>query len=138
MTKFESEIKIIPAAQETVYAKLSNLNNLEALKDRLPADKVKNLSFDEDHLSFEVSPVGQVQLEIVERDPVKCIKFGSVQSPMAFNLWIQLLPVDVNQCKMKITIGAELNPFMKTMVQKPLKEGLAKMADVLAMIPYNA
>lgn len=138
MTKFESEIKIIYAAQETVYAKLSDLNNLAAIQDRLPADKVKNLHFDADHLSFEVAPVGQVQLEIVEREPAKCIKFGSTQSPVPFNLWIQLLPTSANECKMKITIGAELNMFIKGMVSKPLQEGVNKMADMLAMIPYNS
>lgn len=136
MTKFESEVKLIAASQEAVYDKLSNLNNLEAVKDRLPQDKVKNLSFDTDSLTVEVPPVGAITLQVVEREPHKCIKFGTTTSPIPFNLWIQLLPVAEAQCKMKITIGAELNPFMKTMVQKPLKEGLEKMADMLAMIPY--
>ena len=40
------------------------------------------------------------------------------------------------ECKMKLTIGMELNPFMKTMVQKPLQEGLEKMAETLSMINY--
>ena len=38
---------------------------------------------------------------------------------------------------MKLTIGMDLNPFMKAMVQKPLQEGLEKMADMLAVIPYE-
>ena len=29
-----------------------------------------------------------------------------------------------------------MNPFMKAMVQKPLNEGLEKMADMLSMIQY--
>lgn len=136
MTKFESEVKLIPAPQQAVYDKLSDLNNLEAVKDRIPQDKVKNLQFDADSLSLEVSPVGTITLQIVEREPLKCIKFGTTTSPMPFNLWIQLLPVDEAHCKMKLTLGAELNPFMKAMVQKPLGEGLQKMADMLAMIPY--
>ena len=37
---------------------------------------------------------------------------------------------------MKLTIGMDLNPFMKAMVQKPLQEGVEKMADALALIPY--
>ena len=136
MTKFESGIKVIPFAQAQVYEKLSDLSNLEKIKDRLPADKVKNLSFDADSLSFEVSPVGQVSLQIVEKEPCKCIKFGTTTSPLPFNLWIQLLPVTETECKMKLTIGMDLNPFIKGMVQKPLQEGIEKMADMLAMIPY--
>lgn len=136
MTKFESEVKIVPASQQAVYEKLSDLNNLEKVKDRLPADKVKNLSFDAESLTIEVPPVGTITLQIVEKEPCKCIKFATTASPLPFNLWIQMLPVTETQCKMKLTIGMELNPFMKTMVQKPLKEGLEKMADALAMIQY--
>lgn len=136
MTKYESEIKFIQASQEAVYDKLSNLNNLESVKDRLPQDKVKNLTFDADSLSIEVSPVGKISLQIVEKEPCKCIKFGSVDSPVPFNVWIQILPVTDTQSKMKITLGAEINMFMKAMVQKPLQEGVVKLADMLAMIPY--
>ncbi len=138
MTKFESSIKQVQAPQGAVYAKLSDLNNLAQIKDRLPEDKVKNLTFDADTLSMEVSPVGTITLQIVEREPEKCIKFGTTTSPLPFNLWIQILPVSDTTCKMKLTIGMELNPFMKAMVQKPLQEGLEKMADMLAVIPYNA
>mgnify|MGYP000616945673 FL=1 len=136
MTKFESSVKHVQASQEAVYAKLSDLSNLEHLKDRIPADKVNNLSFDSDSLSFEVSPVGKITLEIVEREPCKCIKFGTTVSPLPFNLWIQIVPVTETECKMKLTIGMELNPFMKAMVQKPLQEGLEKMADALSMVSY--
>ena len=59
MTKFESAVKVIPASQKAVYEKLSDLSNLEKVKDRLPQDKVKNLSFDAETLSIEVPPVGE-------------------------------------------------------------------------------
>ena len=136
MTKFESTVKVIPYSQERVYEKLSDLSNLEALKDRLPEDKVKDISFDSDTLSFSVAPVGQLTLKIVEREPSKCIKFETTNSPLPFNLWIQLVATTDEECKLKATIGMELNPFMKAMVQKPPQEGLEKMVDVLAMIQY--
>lgn len=126
MTKFESAVKVIPASQNAVYEKLSDLNNLDKVKDRLPQDKVKNLSFDKENLSIEVPPVGKIVLQIVEKEPCKCIKFATTSSPLPFNLWIQIVPVTETECKMKLTIGMELNPFMKTMVQKPLQEGLEK------------
>lgn len=127
---------MIPYSSERVYAKLSDLNNLEAVKDRLPQDKVKDLSFDADTLSMEVSPVGVLKLQVVEREPCKCVKFETVQSPLPFNLWIQLVETGSEECKMRITIGMDINPFMKAMVQKPLQEGVEKMADMLAVIPY--
>ena len=136
MTKFESAVKVIPASQKAVYEKLSDLSNLEKVKDRLPQDKVKNLSFDAETLSIEVPPVGKIVLQIVEKEPCKCIKFATTTSPLPFNLWIQIVPVTETECKMKLTIGMELNPFMKTMVKKPLQEGLEKMAETLSLINY--
>lgn len=136
MTKFESAVKVIPASQKAVYEKLSDLSNLEKVKDRLPQDKVKNLSFDAETLSIEVPPVGKIVLQIVEKEPCKCIKFATTTSPLPFNLWIQIVPVTETECKMKLTIGMELNPFMKIMVQKPLQEGLEKMAETLSLINY--
>lgn len=136
MTKFESAVKVISASQKAVYEKLSDLSNLEKVKDRLPQDKVKNLSFDAETLSIEVPPVGKIVLQIVEKEPCKCIKFATTTSPLPFNLWIQIVPVTETECKMKLTIGMELNPFMKTMVQEPLQEGLEKMAETLSLINY--
>lgn len=136
MTKFESSVKVIPFSQERVYDKLADLNNLEAIKDRLPQDKVKDMSFDTDTLTFSVDPVGQLTLKIVEREPSKCIKFETTQSPLPFNMWIQIVSTTAEESKLKVTIGLEINPFMKAMVQKPLQEGIEKMADMLSMIQY--
>lgn len=136
MTKFESSVKVIPYSQERVYDKLADLSNLESIKDRLPQDKVKDMSFDTDTLSFNVDPVGQLTLKIIEREPCKCIKFETINSPLPFNMWIQIVSSADEECKLKITIGLDINPFMKAMVQKPLQEGLEKMVDMLAVIGY--
>ena len=137
MTKFESSIREIQAPQQKVYDLLSNLENLEKVRDRVPEDKLKDFSFDNDSLSVNVPPVGSISMRIVEREEPKTIKFETEQSPVPFNFWIQLLPVTDESCKMKLTIKAELNPFIKTMVQKPLQEGLEKIADALQMIDYS-
>ena len=76
------------------------------------------------------------KLSDLEREPNKCIKLETTNSPLPFNMWIQLVATGGEECKLKVTIGMELNPFMKAMVQKPLQEGLEKMADMLAMIQY--
>lgn len=136
MANFESSVKVIPYSQERVYAKLSDLSNLESVKDRLPEDKIQDLSFDSDTLSFSVSPIGQLTLQIVEREPCKCIKLATTNSPLPFNMWIQLVSTAEEECKLKVTISMDINPFMKAMVQKPLQDGLEKMVEMLSMINY--
>ena len=136
MAKFESTIREINYPQQNVYNLLSDLSNIEKIKDRLPEDKIKDLTFYENSISIS-SPMGAVKLNIIEREEPTSIKFETEQSPLAFNLWIQILPVDENSCKMKLTIKAELNPFIKGMVSKPLQDGLEKVADLLQMIKYE-
>lgn len=136
MSKFESGIKHIPHPQTAVYNVLSDLSNLDKVKDKLPEDKIKDLSFDSDSLTIG-APMGSVSMRIIEREEPKCIKFATEKSPIAANLWIQIVPEGEDACKMKLTIKADINPFIKGMVAKPLQEGLEKIADVLAMIPYN-
>ena len=139
MTTFESNITVIPANIERIFATLSDLTNLERLKAALPADKasqIKEMTFDTDSLTIEVNPVGKLCMRIVDRDPFKPIKFAAENSPIPFNLWIQLVSIGETETKTRITVKAELNPFIKPMVSKPLQEGINKMAEMLTVIPY--
>lgn len=137
MSKFESSIKQIPYSQQAVYAMLSDLGNIEKVRDRIPEDKIRDFRFDRDTIAVTAPPIGELRLRIVERDEPKCIKFATEQSPIPFDMWIQVLPVTDATSKMKLTIKAELNPFIKGMVQGPLKEGVEKIADALAAIRYE-
>ena len=112
-SKFESSVKFVPYSQQAVY------NN-----------------FDQDTVSLQVPPVGELKLRICDREEPKCVKFETVQSPVPFNVWVQVLPVDENNSKMKVTVKAELNPFIKSMVEKPLQDGVEKIADALAQVHY--
>lgn len=136
-SKFESSVRQIDAPQERVYEMLSNLQHLERLKDRIPEDKLQGLQFDSDSISMDAPMVGKVAMHIVEREEPKTIKFETTQSPVPLNFWVQLLPVGEDSCKMKLTLKAELNMFIKAMVQKPLQEGIEKVADVLQHIDYG-
>ncbi len=135
-SKVESSVKLVPYSQQAVYSNISDLTNLEKVRDRVPEDKVKDFSFDADTVSINVAPVGELKLRICDREEPKCVKFETVQSPVPFNVWVQVLPVDENSSKMKVTVKAELNPFIKSMVEKPLQEGVEKIADALAMVHY--
>lgn len=139
--QFESSVKHVPYSQECVYGKLSDLNNLESVRDRLEQvkgkleGKLEDLAFDQDSITIKVQGIS-LTLRIVEREPMKCIKFEGEKSPVPMNLWVQILPVSEEEAKMKVTVRAEVNMFMKAMVSKPLQEGVEKIAEMLSMIPY--
>ena len=137
MTKFESSIKPIPYPVENVYRNISDLSNLERVRDRIPEDKLENFQFDSDSVQVSVSPVGVIKLRIIEREENRCVKFETEQSPLPFNLWIQVLPVSATDSKMKVTVKADIPFMLKGMVAGPLQDGVEKIADALAQIPYE-
>lgn len=136
MTTIESSIRQIDYPQQTVYNMLSDLSNIEKVRDKIPEEQVKDLTFDADSISISTQ-MGAVKLTVVDREAPKTIKFETKESPVPFNFWIQLLPTSDTSCKMKLTIKADLNPFIAGMVKKPLQQGIERIADGLQAIKYE-
>ncbi|MDH6354027.1 hypothetical protein M2132_000347 [Dysgonomonas sp. PH5-45] len=140
MTEFTSEIKIIPYSDEVIFPVLSDLSKLELVRDRLPEDKLekmKNFSCDRDSFTVSVDPVGSIRFVIVEREPNSTIKLQGEKLPFDINMWVQLKAKSETETAMKLTVKVNLNPFLKPMLSKPLQEGIAKVADTLARLPYD-
>jgi len=137
MTEFSSITKIVSCSQTKVYAVLSDLSNLEKIKDRIPTHQVNDFAFDRDSVSFSVSPVGKIKITIVERTPPTDVRFAAEQSPIDMHLHLHLQAIGEQETALKLTVYAQLNPFIKPLLSKPVQEGIDKIADTLAMIPYN-
>jgi len=133
MTTYESDIKTISSNEEVVFGILSDLQNLQKIKENASfTDKVKDLQFDADSCSFAVEGFGKMGFRIVEREPFKTIKLASEKAPVEVSVWIQLKQVAENDTRMKLTLKAELPTMIKMMVDKKLKEGINAIADILA------
>lgn len=137
MTEFTSDIKTISHDDVDVFRVLSDLSKLELVKDQIPEDKIKDFKFDSNSCSFRVDPIGEVRFNVVEREPNKLVKFKSEKLPFDVFLWIQLVQKADKDTKMKMTLRADLSPLIKGMVSKPLKEGLEKISDIIASLPYD-
>ena len=141
MKRIESDVKHISFSQETVYAKVSDLSNLQSLVDLIPEDQkasanIESLTCTPDTVSCNISPIGQIEFGVVSREPFKCVKLETTNSPVKVTMWIQLVSTGSSSCKIKLTADIDLNAFMVKMVEKPITEALNKLAETLAMIPY--
>lgn len=151
--KESSSVKTVNAPVEQVYATLSDLENLRPLLDRLQNDEalrekikqegqektidsLQNITLTSDSIAVPAPMIGQVAMRIIEREENKCIKFETEQSPVKANLWIQVLPETDTTSKLKLTIDADIPFMLKPMIGSKLKDGIDKMADVIAMIKY--
>lgn len=157
LTKYESAVKTIPHACAVVYSRLSDLNNLSKVREyvsnpdtrerfasQIPVDKARqfedilnSMTFDYDSVTFSVPVAGKVVLHVVERDEPKLIKFEAKGAPVAANVWIQLLPAGDDASRLKVTLGASLNFFIKGMADKYAPAAVERIADVLASLPYD-
>ena len=145
--KYVSEIKLIEQDQTIVYNYLSNFQNfsqhlnddlLDKLNGKIPQFKVSNFESDQDSCRFNISGIGNAEIRIVEREPVKTIKISSSEGlPIGLTMWIQLLPVSPYRTKMRVTIHAEMNAMIKMMVAPKLKSGIDQIAEVLSKLPYR-
>jgi carbon monoxide dehydrogenase subunit G len=106
------------------------------LKAVLPQDKIQDFACDRDSVSFTAAMAGKVCIRIVEREPIKTIKFGGDETPVKFNLWIQLLSTLPYETKVRVTLHADIPFYLKPMIGNKLKDGVEKMAEMLTRLPY--
>ena len=137
MTEFVSEVKTILYSDADVYRVLSDLRKLESVKDQIPENKFSDFSFDENRVSFRLDPIGEVTFLVEEREPNKMVKFKSDKLPFDVFLWIQLVAKAEKDTRLRFTVRAELNPFISGMAQKPMREMVDKISDVLTQLPYD-
>lgn len=138
MTEFISETITIPYGEQEIYNVLSNVNNLEEkIRDRIPENKVDDFTFDEDSCSFSFNPVGKVRFAIIERNAPNSLILNADPSPIKVQMLIQLNEETPGNTQLKLTVNADLNPFLKPMVSGPLQEGVNKIANFLSEIPYG-
>lgn len=133
----ENSVKNIPHPQEMVYRVLSDLNNLEIVVNRFAENEINNLEYTDETVSFSIPGVGVVIFRIVEKEPERKIKFVSDNSFIPLSLAVLIEQVDEFSSTLTLSISADINMIMAGMIRKPLKEGVEKLAQVLAQIPYN-
>ena len=156
MEKVVSSIKYIPYSPQIVYHRLSDLRNVEKVKERVKANpelaeqlQAQGINFDiedlvceADNLRLSISGVGELGLVIAEREENKTLKMDVTGVPVTANLWIQLLPDGEagERTKMKLTLGYDIPFFLRAMLKgklSKLQDGIEKMAELLAGLQYE-
>ena len=136
METYESKQKRILKNRETVYAEMTDLRNVEKYLQNVPQemkDKVKDMTFEEDCISFNADMVGKVEMRIIDREMPKMVKFGFTGIPVNANLWVQFVAISENETRMKVTVKADIPFMLKPMIGNKLEEGVERFADMLAM-----
>lgn len=140
-------MKIIDHNQQVVFNYLSNFENLsgylnsgliERITKQVPQIKITDFESNKDSCKFNITGLGVAEIKIVKRESFSTIKVESSGGlPLSFTFWIQLLPVDQYQTKMRLTLHAEMSMMIKMMAGNKLEEGIDQLADTLSKLPYQ-
>jgi carbon monoxide dehydrogenase subunit G len=136
-SKYESKITSAPCSAAQIYRVLSDMQNLERVREFIPKDKIQEMDIEPDRVRLKVDGLAQkITIAIVDRIENDTIKFGAEGIPMDANFWIQMKEVSPTDTRLKLTVKADI-PFMfKMMLEKKLQTGLDQAADMLAKFPY--
>ena len=147
LNKYRSDVKLINHNQQVVFNYLSNFENLSAylnsgliekITEKIPQIKITDFESDQDSCKFNITGLGVAEIKIVKREPFKIIKVESSGGlPLSFIFWIQLLPVDQFQTKLRLTLHTEMSMMIKMMAGNKLEEGINQLADTLSKLPYQ-
>ncbi len=112
-----------------VYNLLSDFNHFTPMLE----GKVDGWRVEGDSCSFTVKGFS-LTLRMVEKTPYTTLKIGGDEgSPFEFVFWIQLVRVDENDTRMRLTLHAELNMMMKMMIGGKLEQAMDRIAEQVAM-----
>ena len=137
-TKYESKITSAPCSAQQIYRVMSNLQNLERVRDLIPKDKLQEMEIEPDRVRIKVDGLAQkITIAIVDRIENDTVKFGAEGIPMDANFWIQLKELAPNDTRIKLTVKADIPMMFKMMIGKKLQDGLDQAADMLAQFPYS-
>ncbi len=147
ISKYVSNVKEINHNQQVVFDYLANFENLssylnsgliEKITEKVPQVKITDFESNRDACKFNITGLGVAEIKIVNREPFKTIKVESSGGlPLSFTFWIQLLPADGFQTKMRLTLHAEMSMMIKMMAGSKLEEGINQLADTLSRLPYQ-
>lgn len=118
MLTIESQKGTSPHAAEQLFELLCDLNNLEKL---MPAGKVENWRSTGDSCRFAIKNLATIGMKVGDTKAPSTIQLVSDgKNPFPFELTIHIA-ANGAQSEAYFVFSGEVNMFMKTMIQKPLK-----------------
>lgn len=115
MTHIEIEKREIHASQEQVYAYLCDFNNY---KELMP-DSITHWESTADSCALQMAMVPKIHMQMQEQVPHSSI-FIKGNGPFEFNLTIHIDPHGDGKCLAGMIFEADINMFMKMMIEKPM------------------
>ncbi len=113
-----------------LYTFLSDFKNFAGI---LPDDKVENFTYDENHCAFTIKGITAMTIHLKEKSENEFLLFNSEGlARFNFNLKANFFGAANQRGESLIEMSGDLNPFILSMAEKPLKALVDSMSTKLA------
>ena len=145
MSVYSSGNVVLNAPAASVFDKLSNLENLRSLLDKVPADKVpedkrqmfENIKITPDTIEVPGGPMGNLVFRVTERIASSMIKLKGEGIPIEMALVLHVAPVTETTSSANVDIDINIPAMLKPMVGGQIQKIANQFGDVLGAIPFS-
>jgi carbon monoxide dehydrogenase subunit G len=128
LSTFESRTGKLNCTPSEIFDFVTDIRNF---KQFVPdGASVNELNIDRESCSFNISPLGNVNLNLSEKEPHKKVVYnGSALQSNDFSLILDIKETIAGKAEVHIKLAAKLNPLLKMMAAKPVGNFLEKLID---------
>jgi hypothetical protein len=132
LSEFTSRTGKLNCSAEDVYTFVTDIRHFERF---IPSGAFTGFRADADSCSFQVNPIGNVEIKLTEKLPHNKVLFhGNALQINNFFITLNISGTEMDKCETKILLNAELNPFMKMIASAPVKQLLEKLIGEMEKI----
>lgn len=145
MATYQSPEVSLHAPAEAVFAKLSNLENLRSLLEKVPADQIPadkremfdNITITADSITVPGGPVGSLTFRVKEKREPSLIRLEGEGSPVPLSLSLNISPDGADYSRAQAEIDIAIPAMLKPMVSGPIQKMADQFGQVLKAIPFS-
>lgn len=140
MTTYKSGEAEIAVPIEKIYERVSNPLKIKEMTMTASGDmaqKLKDVTFGEDSITFSVPPVGQIVLQITDKTEPTKVEYQAVQSPVPFSIVMDMKKLDDSRTLAEAIINIDIPVFLKPMLDGKMKEMAQQFRSLIAQMSFK-
>lgn len=144
MAVYSSDKVTLNAPAEKVFDKLSNLENLQGMLDKVPADRIpedkrqmfENIRITPDTIEVPGGPMGNLVFRVVEKISPSLIKLQGEGIPIEMSLALHVHPLTEATSQANVDIDINIPAMLKPMIGGQIQKIANQFGEVLGAIPF--
>jgi len=127
ISTFESRTGNLTCSPSEIFDFVTDIRNFRQF---VPDGIIEDLQIGMESCSFNVSPVGNVSVNLVRKEPhTKVVYDGNFLKTNDFSLILDIKENNEGKAVINLRLAAHLNPLLKMMAAKPIGEMLEKLVN---------